>query len=605
MSAGLTKSWVVNWTADHLWDADAKIAKRSEQLENAFANHVAEVANPGGTSWKGRARDAAVDQAQEAQSVARRQIGIKDRAQEAVTTAAHEGGARKRLAVDAISAAERSGFTVIEDLTKDQVVIDGQPCKNAEESNMRALSAKTHSQIIKEKAAALWATDHNLETTLNGLAAELATHQYPGANGAQTPATVPAGTDPSAIDPKLLDLVPGLDPRAAATTAAGATPTLPDLLDAMNKADKTPVDPRLGSLTDQLTRMDPSAQARLSHVEKIPGMRIDPNSPQGKAAIDSMRRLYQTQGMTPAQVEAKIQETIKTASQDQYVVKMADPNAPSASPSEHVSRDFGEQWNKFFAETSDGGAKAADAMLQQGKELTGLAGPGAPGVGEAWKDLAVDTGKGLWEYTTATPQERLQMLSDEAQRAADNPGNYFGEKLVQGAAGAATGEIGTGARALLDLTHHLPDTTPHTPAVSDHTPMPLDHSPIGDLGGSNLPHIDMNMKDNWSEFQQSQMQQKIDQFNKAVGDQGFSQTPPGVRDPAVRQLFLDTLGLDRVPPGFHVDHTRDLQAGGLDSVDNMGLLDGSVNMSFGSQLNAGMNQFPPGTVFGGVRPPGP
>jgi hypothetical protein len=30
-----------------------------------------------------------------------------------------------------------------------------------------------------------------------------------------------------------------------------------------------------------------------------------------------------------------------------------------------------------------------------------------------------------------------------------------------------------------------------------------------------------------------------------------------------------------------------------------------VNSSFGSQLNKGMNQFPPGTVFGGVRLPDP
>jgi hypothetical protein len=119
------------------------------------------------------------------------------------------------------------------------------------------------------------------------------------------------------------------------------------------------------------------------------------------------------------------------------------------------------------------------------------------------------------------------------------------------------------------------------------------------------PHIDINMKDGWSDFQQSQMRVKIDQFNNAVGDQGFSQVPPVPRDPAVRQEFLDSLGLDRVPPGFHVDHLRDLQAGGLDAVENMGLLDGSVNTSFGSQLNKGMNQLPPGTVFGGVRLPDP
>ena len=120
-----------------------------------------------------------------------------------------------------------------------------------------------------------------------------------------------------------------------------------------------------------------------------------------------------------------------------------------------------------------------------------------------------------------------------------------------------------------------------------------------------MPHIDINMKDGWTDFQHSQMQSKVEQFNAAVGDNGFSQVPPVPRDPAVRQEFLNSLGLDRVPPGFHVDHTRDLQAGGLDVLENMGLLDRSVNTSFGSQLNKGMNQFPTGTVFGGVRLPDP
>jgi hypothetical protein len=161
--------------------------------------------------------------------------------------------------------------------------------------------------------------------------------------------------------------------------------------------------------------------------------------------------------------------------------------------------------------------------------------------------------------------------------------------------GKLLGEAHHGLGALTDAVRHGDDIpTPHLD-VPD-----VDHGLPGDM-----PHIDMNMKDGWSEFQQSQMQNKVDLFNSAVGDQGFTQTPPAVRDPGVRQDFLDSLGLDRVPPGFHVDHTRDLQAGGTDTLDNMGLLDGSVNSSFGSQLNKGMNQFPPGTVFGGVRLPDP
>jgi hypothetical protein len=174
--------------------------------------------------------------------------------------------------------------------------------------------------------------------------------------------------------------------------------------------------------------------------------------------------------------------------------------------------------------------------------------------------------------------------------------------------GKLLGEAHHGLGALADAVRHGDDIpTPHLDVPTPHAdvPSPVDHHVDVPGTGGDMPHIDVNMKDGWSDFQQSQMQDKIEQFNNAVGDHGFTQTPPAVRDPGIRQDFLDSLGLDRVPPGFHVDHTRDLQAGGTDTLDNMGLLDGSVNSSFGSQLNKGMNQFPPGTVFGGVRLPEP
>lgn len=276
---------------------------------------------------------------------------------------------------------------------------------------------------------------------------------------------------------------------------------------------------------------------------------------------------------------------------------------PPAKPGfgEGVARKFG-----------DGVNSRIDGVIDEAKNLTGQGGPGSPGVGESWAKFVLGTADQV-----ANP---LGSLPGDVKDAVNDPAGFAGKKLFDVSATVATGPLGgeasAGMRGLLGdltgaetraITHNI--DTPHAGPIADHGGGFGGEHPGGATpdvgGGNNLPHIDMNMKDNWSEFQQSQMQHKIDQFNKAVGDQGFSQTPPGVRDPAVRQLFLDTLGLDRVPPGFHVDHTRDLQAGGLDSIDNMGLLDGSVNMSFGSQLNAGMNRFPPGTVFGSVRPPDP
>jgi hypothetical protein len=198
-------------------------------------------------------------------------------------------------------------------------------------------------------------------------------------------------------------------------------------------------------------------------------------------------------------------------------------------------------------------------------------------INKATFGLVPDVAKDLHTFTNwggAASGDRADAILDSAS-------------LIPG--GKLLGEAHHGLGALTDAVRHGDDIpTPHL-----------------DVPGNDMPHIDINMKDGWSEFQQSQMQDKMELFNNAVGDQGFSQVPPVPRDPAVRQDFLNALGLDRVPPGFHVDHTLDLQAGGTDTLDNMGLLDGSVNSSFGSQLNKGMNLFPPGTVFGGVRLPEP
>ncbi|WP_337954234.1 endonuclease [Mycobacteroides abscessus] len=266
-----------------------------------------------------------------------------------------------------------------------------------------------------------------------------------------------------------------------------------------------------------------------------------------------------------------------------------------------VARQFGQGVNS-----------RVDGIIDEAKNLTGQGAPGSPGVAESWAKFALGTADQM-----ANP---LESLPGEVKDAVNDPAGFAGKKLFDVSSIAATGPLGgeatAGARGLLGdltgaetraITHGI--DSPHTGPIADHGEgLGGEHSggATPDFGGSdNLPHIEIKMKDGWSEFQQSQMELKMQQFNDAVGDNGFSQTPPVPRDPAVRQLFLDTLGIDRVPPGVHVDHTRDLQAGGLDSIDNMGLLDGSVNTSFGSQLNARMNEHPPGTVFGGVRPPEP
>ncbi|WP_237077075.1 hypothetical protein [Mycobacteroides abscessus] len=294
---------------------------------------------------------------------------------------------------------------------------------------------------------------------------------------------------------------PNPDGDPGATKAAGAgTDTQANYKEwypknAVPVGDKN-VDPsKLGGV-GSLPGVRDAASGREPPAKLAPALQAK-DVPAFKAA---QREILTRMGVPADQIEGRVNAAAESA-QNPHLVRT---DVPSASPSEHVSRDFGEQWNKFFANASDGGSKAGDALLQQGKELTGQAGPGAPGVAEAWKNLATDTAKGLWDYTTATPQERLEMLGNEAHRIADNPGGYLGEKLVQGAAGAAAapigGEAAAGLRGLLGdltgaegraLTHGLDDATPghHTPSLEHSISTGGDHTPAS-VGDHHAPSTD-------------------------------------------------------------------------------------------------------------------
>ncbi|WP_236743084.1 hypothetical protein [Mycobacteroides franklinii] len=393
--------------------------------------------------------------------------------------------------------------------------------------------------------------------------------------------------------------------------------------------------------------VDPS---KLGGVGALPGVgNIDKAAPAKLAPTladrdvpafkDITRQNLQRQGVPADQIEQRVNDAVTRAQTPHF----APDGGPMRSPGEvPLHNSVGDQFNDIVGRANDSATKTIDGQIEQGKILTGQAGPGAPGVADAWKDVGLGAAKQVHELMT-DPLAAPKMGIQEAQDFYHHPGESIGKNIILGTEGLATGAIGgeaaAGARGLLGdatiagrgglldmpgLPHdtslmpghaHVELPSVHPGPIADH-PIGGDHGGglsgdhlgggIADVGGSNgLPFIDMSMKDGWSDFQHSQMQDKVQGFNASLGDEGFSKTLPGVRDPAIRQLFLDTLGLDRVPPGVHVDHIRDLQAGGLDSVDNMGLLDGSVNSSFGSQLNSGMNRYPEGTQFGGVRLPDP
>ncbi|SHR63983.1 Uncharacterised protein [Mycobacteroides abscessus subsp. massiliense] len=358
----------------------------------------------------------------------------------------------------------------------------------------RANEATTETGNLQKLADELGVADTNTDATIGKALAALGQTPTPVPTAqpvtfkqGDPPPTTPTSVDPATVDPKVLALLPGIDSGAAKPgTPAGS---LPDLLAAASKAKPT-LDPNAGSLTDKLLRIDPTMAARQSHVEKIPG--IDPNSPAGQAGIAAVRNLAQAQGLTPAQVEAKVQDAIKTSSQDRYVTKFADPNAPSASPSEHVSRDFGEQFNRFTYGVSESATHTVDGQIEQAKILAGQGGPGQPTAAEAWKALGINAAHQVHELTT-DPLAAPKIGIEQAKDFINSPSEFIGKNIIHGTEALATGAIGGEAvaagRGLLGdltategraLTHELTDGTHVQPSAGEHhVPTGGDHGSVG------------------------------------------------------------------------------------------------------------------------------
>lgn len=256
------------------------------------------------------------------------------------------------------------------------------------------------------------------------------------------------------------------DPASTQAAAATATDPHAPVLGPPSPVDKPPVDPsKLGGLTGNLGVMGinepkspldkppPPPDART-----VPAPKLDPNTPQGKAAIDKFRSILATQ-YPPDQVEAKLSEAIKGTQQDRPMVATPEPGTP-----ERVRQSGGEA----FAESWDQAGRAKDDLL-------GI--NGGDHAKEAWKGVA----KGLWDVVNPDPVHQVERGIDQAKGAIDevksgidNPKAFIGKHGIEIAAGIATAPLG-GEGALLGtegraLTHGLEDATPghHVPPQVEH-----------------------------------------------------------------------------------------------------------------------------------------
>nr|WP_050549054.1 toxin glutamine deamidase domain-containing protein [Mycobacteroides abscessus] len=348
-----------------------------------------------------------------------------------------------------------------------------------------------------------------------------------GSKPGDGPATATA-TTVSATSGKPHGMVQGMQDIAGAgdTKPAGTTgaETVADYKkwypkDAVNVGDKN-VDPaKLGGagsipgVRDNSERTPQALQRPVLRPEQVEQFKAD-----------TRRALYEMK-VPPDQIEARVNAAVQDAQTPHFK-----PDAPSASPTDpkYISRDFGEQFNRFTNGISDSAQRTVDGQIEQAKILTGQAGPGAPGVAEAWKQVGLGAIQQAHELTT-DPLAAPKMGIEQAKDFYNNPSDFIGKNIIHGTEALATGAIGgeaaAGARGLLGdltgtegraLTHGIDNGAPHAglnvperlhepvsgpveppsgpthPAPgSDHSPPTEHHTPTGDSPDQHVPTIDV------------------------------------------------------------------------------------------------------------------
>lgn len=112
-----SRSGVEAWDSSELDASATRWRTLAGVLESAFEQHRQNILTPGGTSWEGDAKDAAVNRVTADTSVVRRQGDVHREAADTATRGSEDiRGARSRV-LEAIADAEQDDFTVGEDLS--------------------------------------------------------------------------------------------------------------------------------------------------------------------------------------------------------------------------------------------------------------------------------------------------------------------------------------------------------------------------------------------------------------------------------------------------------------------------------------------------------
>lgn len=474
-----------------------------ESRTETFKGHVDK---PGGTYWEGQFAEAAQSNAGEGlKTVGSIRDTVDTLADEVTSTVTYSVLPPLSTAKAIINHAEtQQGVRVNDDLTMTYTPPPGMSEQDIEKSR-RAVA--TMAKELKDNADKWWAATQTVKTQIEAaektISGELnlaaATFNVNNAVEQSRTADVPAATKDSNF---YKDWYPASDApgttQAASAAPAAADPNAPKLGPPSPEGKPFQPDPRAGSLTGNLGALgitdpkSPLEQPRPTDPRTTPAPKLDPSTPQGKAAIDTMRKYLQN--TVPAdQVETKLADAINSAQQDRPMVATPEPGAPQ----ERVRQSGGEA----FAEAWDKSGRAIDDLVGNN---------GGDHAKEAWTGVA----KGLWDAVNPDPVHQVERgidtahgAIDEVESGIDNPKAFVGRHGLEIAAGIATaplgGEgalLGTETRAGLhgledtatpgahtELTHGIPDTpgTHHTPTTGG------EHGSIGaDHGGPTVSGTD-------------------------------------------------------------------------------------------------------------------
>lgn len=355
---------------------------------------------------------------------------------------------------------------------------------------------------IKQLCAAGGQANDDLAAGIHATDASGATSPA-GAGGGPLPEMPGSAIKPDGVVGGMQNLVasnPEGDPGA--TKAAAATPGSTDTINYKELYPKTTVDGhQLGSV---------GAVPGVGNIDKTKPAKLAPTlADRDVPAFKDLTRQNLINAKVPAdQIEQRVNDAVKAAQAPRFLPDAESMRTPGQVP---LHNSAGDQFNDIVGRANDEATKTIDGQIEQAKILTGQAGPGAPGVADAWKDVGLGAVKQLHELTS-DPLAAPKMGIEQAKEFYNHPGEFIGKNMIVGtealAGGAVGGEAAAGARGLLGdltgtegraLTHGLDDAAPghHTPPLEhptltggDHTPSVSDHHALSTDSWSGHSAID-------------------------------------------------------------------------------------------------------------------